>query len=170
MKIKYDNRTGFTLLELLLYVAMAAVLLLATSMILLLLLRARVQHTVSAEVDQQGMQVMQLVTQTIRNAAAINTPSRGTSGGTLSLDVFDSAKDPTVVTLASGAIVLTEGASIAVPLTAAPVTVSGLTFSNLSASGTPGTVRLQFTISYTNPSGLSEYNYTKTFYGSSTIR
>jgi len=50
------------------------------------------------------------------------------------------------------------------------VTVSGLTFQNLSRSATPGTVRIQFTLTHVNPAGRNEYSFAKTFIGSATLR
>lgn len=133
-------------------------------------LEARVKQQTIAEIEQSGTQVMQTTTQLIRNAETINSPATGASSSTLSLDVVDAAKDPTIIELSGGVIYITEGAGSAVPLTAAPVNVDSLTFYNLSRSGTPGVVRLQFTLTYTNPSGRQEYDYTKTFYGSASVR
>jgi Tfp pilus assembly protein FimT len=62
---------GFTLVEMSLYVAICAILLLVLSSFLSFLLGARVRSQAITEVNQQGFQVMNLITQTIRNGRSI---------------------------------------------------------------------------------------------------
>ncbi len=168
--MKLQTHSGFTLVELLLYVSITAIILLATSGFLFMLLEARIKNQTIAEVEQQGLQVMQLITQTARNAEAVTSPAVGTSASSLTLDVVTVVSDPTVFDLASGVIRITEGAGSAVALTNSRVTASALTFQNLSRPSTPGTVRISFTLTHVNPTGRNEYNFSKTFYASATLR
>ncbi len=161
---------GFTLIELLLYVAISSVLLLVISAFLSSLLQSRVKNQTIAEVEQQGVQVMQIISQTIRNAKDINSPTQGTSASSLSLDVITGANNPTVFDLSSGVVRIKEGVATAIALTNSRVTASGLSFQNLSRSNTPGTVRISYTLTHLNPSGRNEYDFTKTFIGSATLR
>src|SRR3989338_405637 len=108
--MKLQTHSGFTLVELLLYVSITAIILLATSGFLFMLLEARIKNQTIAEVEQQGLQVMQLITQTARNAEAVTSPAVGTSASSLTLDVVTVVSDPTVFDLASGVIRITEGA------------------------------------------------------------
>ncbi|HEU0085638.1 MAG TPA: prepilin-type N-terminal cleavage/methylation domain-containing protein [Candidatus Paceibacterota bacterium] len=144
---KSTNQTnqGFTLIELLLYISIAAVILLLTSLFLAELLQSRVKNQTLTEVEQQGLHVMQIITQTGRNA-----------GDTNFVDSFD---------LSDG--VITEDG---IALTNSLVFASDLTFQNLSRIDTPGTVRIQFTLSHINPENRNEYDYQKTFIGSATLR
>ncbi len=167
-KLQADK--GFTLVELLLYVGTASILLLATSLFFFVLLQSRVKNQTIAEVEQQGLQVMQSITQTVRNAEAITVPSAGISTSSLTLDVVAAASDPTVLHESSGVIRITEGIGSPVALTNSRVTASGLAFQNLSHAGTPGTVRIQFTLTQVNPEGRNEYSFSKTFIGSATLR
>lgn len=164
------SNKGFTLIELLLYMAIASIILLALSFIFSILLDSRVKNQTIAEVEQQGLQAMQIMTQTIRNAEAINFPSIGTTASSLSLDIITTANDPTVFDISSGVLRMTEGMGSATSLTNARVVVSGLSFYNLSRAGTPGTIRIQFTLTHLNPEGKSEYMFAKTFTGSATLR
>lgn len=164
------NNRGFTLVELLLYVGISAVMLLIISVFLSSLLQSRIKNQTIAEVDGQGMQVMQTIAQTARNAENITAPSTGASATSLTLDVSTGANDPTVFDLSGGAIRISEGGGSAVPLTNSRVTASALTFQNLSRADTPGTVRIQFTLEAVNPENRNEYGYEKTFIGSATLR
>lgn len=169
MKNLQPNK-GFTLVELLLYVGIASIILLITTLFLSTLLESRIKNQTVAEVEQQGLQAMQIITQTARNAEAITTPSQGASASSLTLDVITALNDPTIFDLSSGAIRIKEGAAAIIPLTNSRITASALTFQNLSRPTTPGTIRIQFTLTHVNPDGRNEYNFNKTFIGSATLR
>jgi len=168
--IKIKKNKGFTLIELLLYIAISSIILLITSLFLSTLLESRVKNQTISEVEQQGVQVMQIITQTIRNGDIVNSPTAGTSSASLSLNTFTPANNPTVFDLSSGVIQIKEGTSTVIPLTNSKVTASSLSFLNLSRSSTPGVVQVSFTISYLNLSGRNEYSFTKNFIGSASLR
>lgn len=161
---------GFTLIELLLYISLASIILIITSLFLSTLLESRIKNQSIAEVEQQGAQVMHLITQTLRNAEAVNSPLPGANSSTLSIDVINAASDPTIFDLSTDAIRITEGAEAAISLTNNLVTASNLDFTNLSRSGTPGAVHITFTLTHVNPSGRNEFAFSRTFYGSASLR
>lgn len=170
LRIKKRFSPGFTLIELLLYVGIASTLLLVSTLFLATLLESRIKNQTIAEVEQQGLQVMQIITDSIRNAESITSPVAGASAATLTLDVVNSSNDPTLFDLSSGTLRMTEGAGSAVDLTNSRVTVSSLSFENLSRTDTPGILRVQFTLTYNNSSTRQEYSFTKTFYASASLR
>lgn len=161
---------GFTIIELLLYVAIASILLLASSLFLSVLLESRVKNQTIAEVEGQGAAVLHILMQSVRNAESINVPSPGTSASSVSLTTIVSGNNPTVFDLSSGTFRMKEGSSLATALTNTRVVVSNLTFTNLSRSSTPGTVRIRFTVTAVNTSGRNEYSFSKIFTTSATLR
>ncbi len=166
-----NHQQGFTLIELLLYVGTASIMLLVTSLFLSTLLQSRIKNQTIAEVEQQGLQVMQLITQTARNAEAITDPAVGEIASELTLTIVDASKNPTHFELSgNGVILVNEGAGAQISLTNSRITASGLLFSNLSRASTPGTIRIQFTLTHANPAGRNEYNFSKIFIGSATLR
>lgn len=169
-KAKKTLKKGFTLVETLLYVSIISVMLLVFSIFLFLILQSMIKYQTISEVDQQGIQVVQMMTQLIRNAKKINIPVQGATGATLSVDTVDAGKTPTVFNSSGSNVQIKEGTGAIIPLTSSRVVVSGLSFSNLSKTNTPGIIKFQFTLNYVNLSGRNEYNYTKTFYGSAAIR
>ncbi len=170
MKKNVRNTKGFTLIELLLYVTLTAAMLIAITVFISLFLEARVKNQVIAEVEQQGLQVMHQVTQTVRNAQSITSPAIGSSGASLTMNVVTSGDDPTVFDLSSGAIRIKEGAASAINLTSSRIIASTLNFQNLSRTDTPGVVRVNFTLTHFNAEGRQEYNFEKTFYTSASLR
>lgn len=161
---------GFTLVETLLYVSIVSMMLLVMSAFLFLIMQSRTKFQTISEVDQGGIQAMQIISQAIRNAKQINIPAQGAQGGTLSVEVEDAGKTPTVFNSDGANIQIKEGLGATMPLTNSKISVSGLNFHNVSAINTPGIIKFQFTITYINPSGRQEYEYAKAFYGSVALR
>jgi Tfp pilus assembly protein PilW len=161
---------GYTLVEVLLYISITVILLGVLSLFLITFLEARVKNQTISEVDSQGVQVMQIITQSIRNAQSINSPNTGNDGGSISLESADTDIDPIEFYLSSGVIEMTEDNGTAIPLTNNRVVASDLLFENLSIGDTSGIVRTSFVITHNNPSGRNEYSYTKTVQGSASLR
>lgn len=159
-------KNGFTLVELLLYVSTIAVILLLVSTLLFTILNARVKNQTIAEVEQQGLQVMQLITQTIRNAENINSPAQGTTATSLSLEIVDASLNPTIVDLSNSVVRITEGTASPVSLTSSKVLASSLSFLNLSQKS----IKIQFTLTHINSENKNEYDYSKTFFGTADVR
>lgn len=143
-----NNCKGFTLVELLLYIALTSIILFTTAMFLVSLLESRVKNQTIATVDQEGNQTMATITQTIRNAVSINSPTIGTDSATLSLNTGVSGKDPTIFSLSNGTIMMQEGSGSPVALTSNLVIISNLKFRNLSRASTPGNIDVTFTVEH----------------------
>jgi len=162
--------TGFTLVEIVLYVTIFVGILLASSSVYNTALLSRVKSQTIAEVEQQGAQAVQAMTQTIRNATTINSPSTGASASSLSVNVVTGANSPTIFDLSSGQLRVKLGAGTAVPLNNSRVTASSLIFYNESRASTHGIITFHFTLTHVNPANQQEYNYSKIFYGSASLR
>lgn len=168
--IQSRRQAGFTLVELLLYLAVTSIIITSVSGFFITMLQARVKFQVMSEVEQQGAQVMQQMTQTVRNGLTITSPTTGVTGTSLTVTVPTGALSPTVFDLTSGVIRETEGVGAAQPLTNSRVTASGLSVQNLTRPTTQGVVRIQFVITSVNGSGRNEFSYSKTFRGTANLR
>ena len=163
---------GLTLVEMILYVGICSALLLSLSSFYIFLLSSRIKSQSITEVEQQGLQAVQLVTQTVRNARSLDSPGIGSSGSLLSVTMINALLNPTTFdTDASGTLRIKEGTGPYIPLTNSHVSVSALTFQNVSSSSSVDRVlHYTFTVTNNNPTGKNEYSYAKTFVGSATIR
>lgn len=168
--LKNHQQTGFTLIEMLLYIALSAVVLLALSQFFVLALSVRVKAQSVAEVEQQGTLVLKKIIQVIRNGSAIAVPAIGATSTSLTLAVPTGSKSPTVISQSNGRITITEGAGATEYLTDRHTVVSNLIFSNLSDASARGTVKAQFTLNSLNASSTNQYDYVQTFGGSATLR
>lgn len=169
--MKYAKaQPGFTLLESMLYIAIAAVVVMASTVFYQILLESRIKNQTIAEVEQQGARVMRVMSQAVRSASAINLPAEGERDATLTLATYVGATDPTVFAVSDGVINIQEGSDKPIDLTNSRVSASELLFYNVSRPATPGLVRIEFTLTYVNTSGRNEFAYSKTFITSAALR
>ncbi|KKS19830.1 MAG: hypothetical protein UU77_C0037G0008 [candidate division WWE3 bacterium GW2011_GWC1_41_7] len=168
---KVNKRTaGFTMVELILYVATLALLLSSIFSVYQLYLRSQIKNNVIQEVEQQGAQVMQVLTQTIRNSENVNSPNAENSSDTLSLNVVDTAKDPTVISVSDGTIYIKEGTEAPVALTSPKINAGSVMFSNLSTGSEYSVITITYTLNFNSNSDRNEYNFERNFYGSAGLR
>ncbi len=164
------NNKGFTMIELLLYIAVSTIILLTVVIFLFTLLQVRIKNMVINEVEENGHYIMHIITQEIRNSESIISPPIATSSSSLTLNVSDLLKNPIVISLSNNSITMQYGSLPAVNLNTNNVIVQNLTFVNASKPGTDGIVRISFTLKYNNKIGRSEFEYTKTFTSAAAIR
>ncbi len=164
------NQKGFTLIELLLYIGISGIVLFSLSVFFSVLLNSRIKSETVAEVDGQGMAIMSLMTQSIRNADSISLPVAGASGSSLTLLIDDVASSPMIYSVVDNTLMMTSGLDAPVALTNGNVQVTGFQIENTSRVGTRGNVRITFTLSRLNLSGGNEYDYAQTFEGSASLR
>ena len=163
-------KKGFTLVEMLLYMSILSVIVLALSSFLYLSYSSRIKATVIAEVEQQGNQTMSIITQNIRNAQSITSPATGASANSLTLTEYSALLSPTIINQTGNKLQITEGLNPSVDISSNRVVISGLSFQNLARPSTPGIIRIQFTLNHLNPNNLGEYTYSKTFTTTASLR
>lgn len=162
----YPNHTtkcgwrGFTLLEMILYLAILSTLVFGIASFVNLISVARVKNQTITEVEGQALQIMEIMTQAIHNAESITTPTFGQNQNNLSL--LDSNNNTVEFGLADGVVTVDRGVG-PVSLNNDRVALSNLEFKNLSRSGTRDIIQINFTLSHNNNSGEQLYNYSRTY-------
>ena len=164
------KQAGYTLIELLLYVAIVGVLLSAVTAFFGVTTDARIKNQTVNEVNTQGTFAMDYITQTIRNATSVTSPAAAATDSQLTLVVPTGTLSPTVFNLSSGVLQVKEGTATAIALTNSKVQVTNLTVKNLTRSGTSGTVQVSITVSRVNTANDADYDYTRTFTTTAAIR
>lgn len=170
-----NNKSGLTLIELLLYIAIFSIIITAVVSVGISATAQRVRNNAVAEVDYQGEAVMSYITQTIRNSQTLNSPTPNNASENISINTINSANNPTVFdSVSDGArqrIRVREGSpTVDNYLTNNRVTVTNISFVNSTVNGGRDSIRIQYTLQYYNSSGRAELNYQKTFYGGVTLR
>lgn len=162
---------GFTTLEVMIYLMMTTVVIASTSFLLIQFVRIHTRMQVITQVEEQGMQILHIITQNLRNAEGVNATPSGGQTPSLTMDMVDNAIDPMSFHILSGTFRMKEGPGSPIPLSTANVLPSNLAFQNLAVDNTThGSVRVSFTLTYNNSSNRPEYDYSKTFYATATVR
>jgi type II secretory pathway pseudopilin PulG len=161
-----SEKSGFTLVEFILYTGILAICLSGIVSFMYLSLNTRVRADISAEVESAGLLVLDTINQTIRNSQSITAPTAQTTTTSLAL----TGNTNKTFDLSDNQIHITIGASPAVALTSNKVTASALSFTNTSLSGTTGSIKFSFTLAYNNPGGSIPFTYSRTFHGAATLR
>ncbi len=164
------NKKGFSLVELILYISVLIILLGSIFLFMGLVFESKAKSQTINEVERQGEFITRTILQTVRNTNTINSPTVGSSGNSLSVNVKNPTNSPTTFTLNGTDLVMTEAAQTPVTLNNNLVEITNIVFRNVSQPSTTGIIRVEITIAHINPENQNEFKYEKTFYGSATVR
>ncbi|HYV33831.1 MAG TPA: hypothetical protein VE973_03205 [Candidatus Limnocylindria bacterium] len=161
------SQGGFTLLELTLYVGMAAVAIGIFSSFYSLILESRAKSFAIAEVNEQGIEAMLVLGQALRNANSVSTPILGASD--VSVSFIDASSTPSGFYLNSGQLYEQSGGTD-LAITNSHVVISNLTFSNLGVPAAPTSLRIQFTLSANANGASNSSQYSQDFFTAASLR
>lgn len=154
------GRQGFTLVELLVYTAIFAIVAGVLTSIFYLIVTSQKKTSVSSEVAQQLNFVLTTVQRLVGDAALVEAVYEGSSPSspcttfcTLRLRNTDPAKDPTIISSDASGIYLQEGSSAQTTLTTNKVLVNSLKFTKHEIPGGHAVVEISTSFAYntTNP-------------------
>ncbi len=141
---------GFTLLEMLVYLAVITVVLTAAASLSFAFLSANARAMANVETGRNARFAVDRMATAVREAAGVNFSDSvfGLNPGRLSLATGDPATDPTVFTVSGGRLFIQQGAGPVLPLTSPAVVVTEFTVDNLSPSAFISIVRPHVRIRY----------------------
>jgi len=157
------RNSGITLIELLIYIAIIAVVLFIITGFLWDIILGSVKESSYQEVQQNARFALTKITQEIKKATGINNPSLpGSSADSLYLIMAAPHLNPTRFDLVDGKLRVTYCSDCPdqkgpFDLTSDQVIVSNVSFTNRSYPDTPGTVQIEMTINHINPTNRVEY-------------
>lgn len=155
------NRKGFSLLEVIVYTAIIGVVGTLMTGILVSLLKIQNKQVATTEVHQQTNFVILNIQRLVRESRSINMTA-GVQGGTLTLVMTDSTKNPTLIYKSGTRVYMKEGTSPEVPLTSNDVTIEDLQFTKLSAATGYDSVQFTISMSYTTDNPQRAFSKTIT--------
>ncbi len=142
------NKKGFTLVEMLISVAIFSVIIVAFIGILVVILQIQAQSSSSQAVNQESQFLLQKVQYYVESASVINIPT-STPTSTLQFFVASNSMDPSYITLSSGTVYLQQTATgILQALTSPKVKVTNLSFTRNTNPPGHDTVSISFTMAY----------------------
>lgn len=139
------------MVELILYFAIFGIVATLGVSVFSFALKGRTAVRQLAEVHVNTQHAVEQIVDRVHVAVTINDAS-----STLNLKMSDSAKDPTVFALSSGAITIQEGTSTASAITPSTVVVSSLSFTKITnPSPATSSVQIRVTAGYNDGSGAA---------------
>lgn len=160
-----NSRPAFTLLEIILYLFIFAVIGLAVFSFSQMAFSVNAHSQIVAEVDSDGSALMQRLIGYIHRTPSngINYPLAMASSDSLSITTTDSATTPVVISLQSGVVVVSEAGGEPVAMSSNRVRVSDLQFQNLGTSGVNDIIRISFRLANNNQGNRAEFDYSRSF-------
>jgi type II secretory pathway pseudopilin PulG len=141
-------RKGFTIIELLVYIGIFSVVVVAFVTIFISIVRVQSNQSSEVEVESQVQFVLQQIQYYVEQSNLIDLPL-DTATTTLVLETASSSENPTTLTLASGTLYVqqTVGGSLQA-LSSQQVTISNLSFTRHTNGTSPDSLSVGFTLSY----------------------
>lgn len=144
---KNHNRQGFTLLELIVFVAIFSFTIVGFISILVSITKVQVKQGAAAEVSQQSQYVLQTLQYYVERSSLIESDAN-TASSSIRLRMTATAEDPTLIFASGTTVYVKVGDGESLPLTSTRVAVSNMSFIKKSSSPAKDSVSLSFTISY----------------------
>ena len=155
MKKVDQNNLGFTLIEVLLYLAIVSFFVVSITGLAWNVVSDKSKNDALAVVNDNSQVVAARIGKTIRAAKQISSPSaKGESASSLSLLMPNDTT--TTFNISNNRLQIIEGSSDPVYLTSSKAVIQNLEFTNLSRDGTIGNIRVQLNISRYNPNQETE--------------
>ncbi len=141
------SKNGFTIIELLVFAAIFAIVMIAFITILVSITRVQVRQTAAAEVNQQSEFLLQQIQYYVERSSLIEL-AQDTATTTLKLRMASAAEDPTLMYVSSSVVYLQRATGTAQALTSNKVNVTSLTFTNRSNAPGHDSVSVSFVVAY----------------------
>lgn len=168
-------RKGFTLIELIIYLAIISGAIVSFTYFIMSVSNSRTKSYVAQEVHANGRTALEIISQRIR--AANGVVSVTPTVLTLDFSTADPPNHPTVIDRdASNNLRITEdsdatsGGPFVSAITSNEVSVTSLLFTDRTSAGTRENIRIDLTIAYDNPSATAAFGYTKSFTTAVSVR
>lgn len=172
LRFRSEPRRGFTLIELIIYVALISIFSLVFVNFVFDVISTAEKARVRQELQQNARFALDRMLQEIRSAQSINTGSStfGTSPGVLSVSTATPGTNPTIFDVSGGVLRVKLGAASAVPITDSKYVVTNLVFDDLSVSNKTVNVRVSLTLAHPNPTNTDTYAAQVTLTGAAHVR
>lgn len=136
--------SGFSLIELIIYVGITAVVVVVAFNVILSVMEMRERTVVVGDVQQELRFAMDHMVNTMLRSIDVNVGAStfDNDNGVLSLSVSDPSYDPTVYFLSAGSIYIQEGAGEGLPLTGPTIEVDQLLLENRTSPYANPTIKI----------------------------
>ncbi len=170
---KYQpSKSGFTLVELLLYFTILAVVITIISSFAFEINSGRMKVAHNLEIQENGRFVLQRLSQEIKEAKSIDLTKStlNTNPGKLALTKYNAADTPTIFEIRNNALTIMQGTKGPYALTSNEVIIDNLTFQSLDILKSPENIKITLTLKHLNPSARPDWDAQMTWEETVAIR
>jgi type II secretory pathway pseudopilin PulG len=164
------NTKGYTLIEILLYIAVFPVILLSAVGLFYAVTQSLIKTTVIQEVEQQGILIVDQISKSIQSAESINLPAPLNPSDTLQITTGSPSNDSIIYETFDEDLVVNYNGESPIALHNQKVSINNLEFVNLATDESPSSIQYSFTLSYNSESTSTEYSYEQKFFGAGSLR
>lgn len=159
------RQSGFTLLELLIYLALLSIALTVVMTLVTSLIQSEARGSVRHAVDAAASGALTQVTEAARAATSIDAANSlfDIPLGRLSLIMRDPSRSPAVFSVNNGRLEVAEGLGSPVAVTADAVEVVGFQLTHLNPAGAKEGARIELTVNFRDPGNDPRYQFSHTY-------
>ncbi|GEM_PF-1930298 len=158
------NRKGFTLIELVVYLALVSGILVTATSFAWNIINSRTKAFAVQEVAQNGRFISERLVQVVHQAMKIVEPQPGESSERLLLTMRESADDPTKFIFSDGRLFMARGDGEPLVMNSDQVFVKSLRFVNLSPSNAKSqNLKIIIELEHVNPENRQEWRAAEIF-------
>lgn len=151
------QRSGFTLIELMIFSAVFAIVMISFLSILVTVLGIQTRQSAVTEVTTQSNFLLQQIENYVERSSVIEMP-QDTSTTTLKLRMPAIAEDPTIITLFGGTVYIQQAGGPQTPLTSGKVNVASLAFTKHSNPPGHDSVSVALLLAYNTPNLKQQFS------------
>lgn len=148
------SQKGFTLIELVIYMGLMAIVVGLFAGILVTIVRIQTQQVSSRQVASELNFIMNTITRDIRDSLTVSVTT-----STLTLTTSLASTTPTIITLSEGAVAKREGTNATSTLSTSRVVADALEFTDLESGGIHA-VQVILTLSFNTDNVTQEFTQT----------
>jgi type II secretory pathway pseudopilin PulG len=164
------NTKGYTLIEILLYIAVFPVILLSAIGLFYTVTQSHIKTTIIQEVEQQGTMIVDQISQSIQSAESVDSPGILSPSSTLLITTDEPTSVSASYEVIDNNLAVSYNGGSPIALHNQKVSVNNLEFKNLGTEEGLSSIQFSFTLSYNSESSASEYNYEQKFFGAGSLR
>lgn len=152
---KPSPRSGFTIIELLLFSAIFVLVSVGFTSVFLSIVRSHTRQAALVDINRESQFVVEKIQKYVAQASYIDA-EQGITASTLRLRMPDAARDPVIISKQGSAIYVQEGSTPATPITSSKVSVSSLSLIKQVNAGARDSVNILFTMSTVSSNPLTQ--------------
>lgn len=154
------KKRGFTLMEMLVYVGVLAIIVTTVSVFFLWAIRSNSKTRVMRETLNNASRAMEIITYEIREARSIYTPTTTSTQLSLETTHYMPAGEKTTYTdfyLCENQLCFKKESQDPIALTSDRVEVKNLLFTQITTTSTYSSIQINLVVEYKNPAVLPQY-------------